>query len=167
MKNTAIKTETLAPRIVLSAEDFERLSALVKAAASASSPVMDFLAGEIGRAHVLARGRCPQDIVSMNSEVEFRDNSTGRVQTMTLVYPSEADISNRKLSVLTPVGAALIGVRAGASITWETPSGEARTLTVLSVRDPGSDEPADLAAEAGEPNVERGTMRETAALDSL
>jgi len=55
---------------------------------------------------------------------------------MRLVYPREADISNNRLSVLTPVGAALIGVRVGESITWETPTGEIRQLTVLSVKDP-------------------------------
>jgi regulator of nucleoside diphosphate kinase len=136
MESTATNTTALAPRITLSADDFERLSALVQAATSSSPQVAEYLAGEIGRAHVLAAGRCPQDVVCMNSEVEFRDDSTGRVQTMTLVYPNEADISNRKLSVLTPVGAALIGVRAGEAITWETPNGDVRSLTVLSVREP-------------------------------
>lgn len=63
------------------------------------------LAEEIGRALVLARGKHPQHIVCMNSEVEFRDDTTGRVQTVTLVYPEDADISHRKVSVLTPVGA--------------------------------------------------------------
>jgi regulator of nucleoside diphosphate kinase len=51
------------------------------------------------------------------------------------VYPEEADISRAKVSVLTPVGTALIGLQAKQSITWETPSGEVRQLTVLAVRD--------------------------------
>ena len=72
----------------------------------------------------------------MNSEVEFRDDTTGKVQRVTLVYPEEADISQRKISVLTPVGTALIGLRNGHSITWETPNGEVRQLTVMSVREP-------------------------------
>jgi len=54
---------------------------------------------------------------------------------VTLVYPAEADISQGRISVLTPVGTALIGLRSGGSITWETPAGEARQLTVLAVRD--------------------------------
>ena len=55
---------------------------------------------------------------------------------MRLVYPRESDVAKSRLSVLTPVGAALIGVRVGESVTWETPSGELRQLTVISVKDP-------------------------------
>jgi regulator of nucleoside diphosphate kinase len=70
----------------------------------------------------------------MNSKVEFRDDTTGKVKMVTLVYPDQADISQGKVSVLTPVGTALIGLRAGDSITWEAPNGQGRQLTVLSVR---------------------------------
>ena len=66
----------------------------------------------------------------MNSEVEFRDNTTGKVHKVLLVYPEEADISERRISVLTPVGTALLGLRTGDSITWETPGGDLRQLTV-------------------------------------
>ena len=64
------------------------------------------------------------------------DDTTGKVQTVTLVYPEEADISQGKISILTPIGTALIGLHAGHSITWETRSGELRRLTVLQVREP-------------------------------
>jgi regulator of nucleoside diphosphate kinase len=122
------------PRIVLSAEDYERLTALANAVSSRMPDLAADLAEEIGRAHVLAKGRHPEHIVCMNSEVEFRDDTTGKVQKVTLVYPGEADISRAKVSVLTPVGTALIGLRSGHSITWETPTGQVRQLTVLSVR---------------------------------
>ena len=92
------------------------------------------LAEEIGRAQVLAKGRRPMHIVCMNSEVEFRDDTTGKIRKVVLVYPGEADISKGKVSVLTPVGTALIGLETGHSITWEAPSGEVRQLTVLAVR---------------------------------
>jgi regulator of nucleoside diphosphate kinase len=95
------------------------------------------LADELARARVLAESEDIRHLVGMNSEVEFRDDTTGKVQTMTLVYPEDADISRRRMSVLTPVGTALIGLRSGHSIAWETPSGERRRLTVLSVRQPG------------------------------
>jgi regulator of nucleoside diphosphate kinase len=72
----------------------------------------------------------------MNSEVQFRDDTTGKVQRVMLVYPEEADISLHKISVLTPVGTALIGLPTGQSITWETPTGELRQLTVLAVHEP-------------------------------
>jgi regulator of nucleoside diphosphate kinase len=95
----------------------------------------DELAEEIGRAHVLAKGRHPKHVVRMNSEVEFRDDTIGKVRKLVLVYPEEADIAEGKISVLTPVGTALIGLQTGHSITWETPGGEVRQLTVLTVRD--------------------------------
>ena len=72
----------------------------------------------------------------MGCEVEFRDDTTGKVQTVMLVYPEDADISKGKISVLTPIGTALVGVRVGQSITWETRTGELRRLTVLQVREP-------------------------------
>jgi regulator of nucleoside diphosphate kinase len=124
------------PTIILSAEDYERLSALANAARKRMPDLANELADEVDRAHVLAKGKHPQHIVCMNSEVEFRDNTIGKVQTVTLVYPEDADITQRKISVLTPVGTALIGLRTGQSIAWEAPNGELRQLTVLSVREP-------------------------------
>jgi regulator of nucleoside diphosphate kinase len=123
------------PTITLSTEDFERLSALANAARTRMPNLATELAEEIARAHVLAKGRRPEHIVSMNSDVEFRDDTTGKVQWVKLVYPEAADISQRKISVLTPVGTALIGLPVGHSITWEAPSGELRKLTVLTVRE--------------------------------
>jgi regulator of nucleoside diphosphate kinase len=72
----------------------------------------------------------------MGSEVEFRDDGSGKSQTVTLVYPGDADISQRRISVLTPVGTALIGLSMGDSITFETRTGDLRRLTVLQVRQP-------------------------------
>ena len=88
------------------------------------------LTEELERAHVLADGPSGHSIC-MGSEVEFRDDTTGKVQTATLVYPGDADISLGRISVLTPVGTALIGLGAGDSITWETRMGELRQLTRL------------------------------------
>ena len=74
--------------------------------------LISVLTEELERAHVVSDGR-PSQTVCMGSDVEFRDDSTGKVQTVTLVYPSDADISQRKISILTPVGTALIGLSAG------------------------------------------------------
>lgn len=72
----------------------------------------------------------------MESEVTFRDDATGLQKQVTLVYPNAADIDAGRVSVLTPIGAALIGLSAGQAISFETPSGEQRSLTVLDVRGP-------------------------------
>ncbi|MBX9843334.1 MAG: nucleoside diphosphate kinase regulator [Xanthobacteraceae bacterium] len=130
------KTKTVSgeirPRITLTANDYERLSLLARAAASRMPDVASVLTEELARARVLAERRLEQT-VCMGSEVEFRDDTTGKIQTVTLVYPGDADISQRRISVLTPVGTALIGLSAGDSITWETRSGDVKRLTVLQV----------------------------------
>ena len=135
-QRTPDTTGRLRPRITLTARDHEKLSVLARAAAHTMPDVAAVLAEELDRAHVLAKGRHPEHIVCMGCEVEFRDDTTSKVQTVTLVYPEEADISKGRISVLTPIGTALIGLRAGHPITWETRTGDLRTLTVLRVREP-------------------------------
>ena len=122
------------PHITLTASDHEHLSSLARAAMRSMPEAAANLADELDRAQVLAKGHRPTDVVSMGCQVEFRDESDGRVQKVTLVDPSEADIEQGKVSVLTPVGTALIGLRIGASITWETRTGELKRLTVMNVR---------------------------------
>jgi len=123
------------PPITLTVSDYERLSLLARAAATRMPDLVSVLTEELERAHVLADGR-PEQTVCMGSEVEFRDDSSGKSQTVTLVYPGDADISRRRISVLTPVGTALIGLSMGDSITFETRTGDLRRLTVLQVREP-------------------------------
>jgi regulator of nucleoside diphosphate kinase len=135
-QKTGAPTSHLKPGITLTATDHERLSGLARAAVNTAPDVAAWLADELDRAHVLANGRHPVDVVCMGCEVKFRYDTTGRVQEVVLVYPGEADISQRKISVLTPIGTALIGVHVGQAITWETRTGEVKRLTVLQVREP-------------------------------
>jgi len=134
-QNIGARAKHLKPSIVLTASDHERLSGLVHAAMNNMPDVASGLADEIDRAYVMAKGQHPIDVVSMGSEVKFRDDTSGKIQKVFLVYPGQADISQHKISVLTPIGTALIGLRVGASITWETRTGELRRLTVLGVRE--------------------------------
>ncbi|MEE1656522.1 nucleoside diphosphate kinase regulator [Microvirga sp. CF3062] len=126
------------PRITLTATDYEKLSALADAAAHTMPDVAAELADELDRAHVLPRGKQRADAVHMGCEVDFRGDVTGRVQSVTLVYPNEADISKGRISVLTPIGTALIGLPVGQSIDWTTRTGESKRLTVLGVREPAA-----------------------------
>lgn len=123
------------PRITLTATDHEKLSVLANAAANTMPDIASELAEELDRAYVLPKGRHSVDVVCMGCEVDFRDDVTGRVQTVTLVYPNEADISKGRVSVLTPIGTALIGLPAGKSIDWTTRTGVSKRLTVLQVRE--------------------------------
>ena len=132
-QTTDVEMTRLKPQIILSTEDFVSLSALARAAMSKMPELAEGLSEELERADIVENGEQPQQVVCMGCEVEFRDDTTGKIQKVTLVYPAQADISQGKISVLTPVGTALIGLRAGHSITWDTRTGETRRLTVLKV----------------------------------
>ncbi|WP_374385242.1 nucleoside diphosphate kinase regulator [Dongia sp.] len=120
------------PPITLSAEDHARLSDLALAVEHQPG-VGDFLTRELMRATILPRAEIGSDIVTMYAELRYRDNSTGEIHQATLVYPGDQDIASWKISVLTPVGTALIGLRVGQSIEWETRSGEIKSLTLLAI----------------------------------
>ena len=132
-QTTDAEMTRLKPQIVLSTEDYVSLSALARAAMNKMPELAEGLSEELERADIVDNGQQPQQVVCMGCEVEFRDDTTGKIQKVTLVYPAQADISHGKISVLTPVGTALIGLRAGHSITWDTRTGETRRLTVLEV----------------------------------
>jgi regulator of nucleoside diphosphate kinase len=133
LEKSAVAGRRVKPRITLTADDHARLSALADAAMTNMPELAAELADELGRAEVLAPGDTAEQTVCMNSEVTFRDDTTGKLQTVTLVYPNEADILHGRISVLTPVGTALLGLRTADAISWQTPAGEQRQLTVLSV----------------------------------
>lgn len=134
MKKT-IEVNSL-PWIKVTAEDYARLSGIAAAAMNRTPEVASYLSDELERAEVVAPGHHAVGFVRMGCRVEFRDEMTGRTQTVMLVYPGEADIEQRKISVLTPIGAALIGLSREQSIAWTTRSGEVKRLTVLDVRQP-------------------------------
>lgn len=121
---------------MIPAGDYARLISLAHAALNSMPDLAAGLSDELDRAHVLPDECDPGEVVRMGSEVEFRDRETGSVRTITLVYPNAANIADGRISVLTPVGTALLGLTVGDSIDWEAPSGQSRALTVLSVRTP-------------------------------
>lgn len=118
------------PPIKLIREDYNRLLEL---AAAGNSPVAETLLREVERARI-DDGHADAAVVRMGSIVEFRDDESGRVRTIQLVYPKTADAAQDKFSVLTPVGAALIGLSEGQSIDWRTPEGDRKQLIVLKVQ---------------------------------
>ena len=124
------------PNITLLAIDHDRLSALAHAAMASDPETAEMLTEELERARVIDHGQVPRNIVRMGSDVLFRDDTTRESRSITLVFPGEADIAQNRVSVLTPVGTALIGLRAGQSITWRTRSRELKRLTVLKVANP-------------------------------
>jgi len=95
--------------------------------------VSALLLDEIARANVHTAARIPADVVTMHATVEFVDEASGVSRSVELVYPKEADISAGRVSILTPVGAGLIGLREGQSILWPDRDGHERKLTIVKV----------------------------------
>ena|SRR5689334_15325142 len=118
------------PSVYVTESEYERLSNLAHANASRGAAL---LGDELVRAIVLKDGEFPRDFVRLRSFVEFTDLMTGRTRRVQIVLPDEADIDQDRLSVLSPVGAALLGLMAGDSIGLSTENGRTHVLQVASV----------------------------------
>ena len=123
----------LSPNIVLSQSDHRLLSVLALAGVGHTAEIADDLLHELDRASVVESDEVAADTVTMHSRLVFRDDARGETLTVSLVYPGEENIDDARISVLTPIGAALLGLSEGQSIEWATRHGEPRTLTVLKV----------------------------------
>lgn len=88
------------------------------------------LAEELDRAIVVPSDRIPKNVVTMNSRLVYSDENSGTTREVELVYPDEADPMAGRVSVLAPVGCALLGLGAGQSIDWSLPSGQVHRLRV-------------------------------------
>jgi regulator of nucleoside diphosphate kinase len=120
--------------IVVTEPDLLRLSRLiVSQAAGRNGRECDELETELGRADVVAPREIPADVVTMNSRARFVDEDTGEELEMALVYPRDADVARGRISVLAPVGAALLGLAVGQSIAWPLPHGGTRRLRVSAI----------------------------------
>ena len=119
------------PEITISTLDLERLNNLIDK--SPESPVVLALEEELVRANEVAPADMPADIVTMNSTVKFMIESTGKEFEMTLVYPKDADTSGKTLSILTPIGSALLGLHEGDQIEWPKPGGAMQTVKIIEV----------------------------------
>ncbi|HEX7060393.1 MAG TPA: nucleoside diphosphate kinase regulator [Woeseiaceae bacterium] len=111
------------PQIIVSERDAERLEALLEKLPGGSFPGKDALEAELERAELVAPEDVPPDVVTMNSTIRFRVASTDEEFTLRLVYPKDVDESGGTISVLAPVGSALLGLKQGDEIEWPRPGG--------------------------------------------
>ena len=130
------------PPITLAENEADILADLAFGIRERQPEVSRLLLEEIDRAHICPAADVPADVVAMGSTVEFIVRGTGERRTITLVYPGDADIAEGRLSILTPVGAGLIGLRVGQPIGWPDRSGEERLLAIESVSRSRSAQPA-------------------------
>ncbi len=117
------------PRILITDQDFERLSLLVQ---HTESKISESLEEELARATIVPQKEIPEDVVTMNSKIRFTIEDSGKESEVTLVYPKDADVTCGQISVLAPTGMALIGLKVGQAIEWPMPNGS-RKLKVTSV----------------------------------
>ena len=134
------------PKIVVARSEHERLAAFAEAVASQNPDASDELFAELDRARIVGDDKVPESVVRMGSTVRYKTDN-GDARTVTLVYPGEADISVGKVSVLTPIGTALLGLSTGQSIDWITRGGHRHQLHILDVVEPGEALESQGAAE--------------------
>jgi regulator of nucleoside diphosphate kinase len=125
------------PRVVIAAGEHARLMRLAEKAMEGDSPVGEYLAEELSRADIVPDNACDPCVVRMGSHVTYNDEATNRTRKVTLVYPQDANIDRSRISILTPIGAALIGLSPAQSIQWPNPAGGMSSLTVLDVKNEG------------------------------
>lgn len=120
------------PNPIVSSRDLERIEALLDAMPARTLPGKEALVDELDRADVRPPHEMPPDVVTMNSTVRFAMAVPRKEFCLTLVYPQDAGCADR-ISVLAPVGSALLGLAAGDAIEWPTPRGGKLRLDVLEV----------------------------------
>jgi regulator of nucleoside diphosphate kinase len=154
MSQNKRRTESELPPIHVTGDEMRRLRTLANSSMELFPRVAHFLARELDRASVVQDDSDLPGVVRMGSQVSYRDEKTGEAREVVLVYPHEADISQRRISVLTPVGAALIGLSVGQAIEFQTPGHVTRKLTVLAVSPPRRKEaPACVTSYSNKPGL--------------
>ncbi|MBS0631387.1 MAG: nucleoside diphosphate kinase regulator [Verrucomicrobia bacterium] len=122
--------------IYISREDYTKLHLLLATALHTHpNAARAQLRAELDRAVVINPAAFPADVVTMEATVEFEDLGTGEVEEYTITFPERADIERKRISILAPIGTALIGCRVGDVVEWSTPGG-VRQLKVRRVKAP-------------------------------
>lgn len=120
------------PPITISSFDLERIEQLLGSAAYRKLPGVDALQNELRRATVVDPEKIPPDLITMNSAIRFVDDVTNTEYGMTLAYPSPSNPPDA-VSIMAPVGSALLGLSVGQSISWQGPGGRPLQLRILAV----------------------------------
>ena len=128
--------------LIISTADLSQIQAAVNSARQDSrvpTYLLDALENELSRAQIVNPWELPSDVVALNSTVWFCDESTGEEESYTLVLPRHADVSSSRISIMAPIGTALIGYRVGDLVEWAVPAGISR-LRITDVQQASRDE---------------------------
>ena len=116
--------------LVVKESDYQKLTGLIDLA---NNGIARKLEDELSRADIVQDELYPDDAVCMGSTVKFVELTTGKESVITLVYPGKSSVDDMKISILTPMGSALIGMRVGGEIDWSLPNGRSARIKVLSM----------------------------------
>jgi len=120
-------------KVILTSQDFDRLEALLASLPPNAFPGKTALQAELERAEIVEPEKVPPDVVTMNSTVRFQLLETGEEFQLTLVYPKDVQGHADRISVLAPVGSALLGLSVGDELEWPKPGGGVSTVKVVEV----------------------------------
>ncbi len=144
--------------IYISREDYTKLRLLLGAALrSNASAALVRLREELDRAAIFDPAAFPSDVVTMESTVEYQDLETGEIEEYTITFPERANVERKRISILAPIGTALIGCRVGDVVNWSTPGG-VRQLKVRRV----TAAPSETASAANTPALFAGLFTSAA-----
>lgn len=125
--------------IYISREDYTKLRLLLATpSSSGASMALQTLRAELDRAAIIDPAAFPPDVVTLESTVRFEDLASGEVEEYTITFPDRSDLERKRISVLAPIGTALLGCRVGDSVKWSTPGG-IRELKVRRVTQPAAE----------------------------
>jgi regulator of nucleoside diphosphate kinase len=131
-----METRAKEPSIYITQTDLSRLQKLIEiwrnSGSASSREYIDKLEYELDRAEIVEPNNVPKGVITMRSTVRLRDLDTGKESIYSLVFPDEADSNKGKISILAPIGTAMIGYRTGDIIEWNVPAG-LRTFKVEDV----------------------------------
>lgn len=116
--------------IILTEKDYQRLNFIISELSSAEIEDLEI---ELERAKIVADGDVPGNVVTMNSKVEYQDMTSQKVNIVQLVYPENSSIEDRRVSILSPLGSALIGLSEGQELNWRFPNGKTHRLKIIKV----------------------------------
>ncbi len=111
------------PKIVVSAHDADKLEEIIESMPASSFPGRNDLEAELARAEIVDPENIPSTVVTMNSTVRFKIESSSEEFCLTLVYPKDVDAAGGTISITAPVGSALLGLSQGDEIEWPKPGG--------------------------------------------
>lgn len=126
------------PPVIVAEDEFRELCRLAVSVRPARPMVAELLAAELARARIMPPEQVPPNVVRMNAVVEYRHDVLDHVRRVQLVYPADADIDAGRISILTSIGAGLLGLAEGTSMEFSVRPGSRTCISVLQVTPPGA-----------------------------